>query len=302
MTFIQISSYCFISLLFLLFQVGLCNSDVENNQELLNRVLGGESAENFVVRRMASIWRTSENSKRIFRCSGSILGEKWILTVAHCFFPEGTDGPTAIEPVNEAFAIVAEARFTASTSDSDSGPYFFESVFVHKDYVPRSSNTANDIAIAKLNRTIPISRFSPVRISSLSNKKRLRKRKVSAAGYGSIDSQGTSPDVVMATELMIESFSTCGGGGFLEDDKIVCAVSIGFPDVGITDTCFGDSGGPLFIGDRGTDSFLQIGITSSGPETCAKPGSNGWYTRVSYYYNQIQEALDGDSASWTVFD
>ena len=48
------------------------------------------------------------------------------------------------------------------------------------------------------------------------------------------------------------------------------------------DTCFGDSGGPLFDRtDAGT--FIQVGITSFGPSSgeCASPTHPGVYTEVN---------------------
>jgi secreted trypsin-like serine protease len=56
-----------------------------------------------------------------------------------------------------------------------------------------------------------------------------------------------------------------------------------------TDSCRGDSGGPL-IRDIGSKWFL-FGIVSYGDAVCASSKAAGVYTRVSAYTTWIQQKL-----------
>lgn len=68
-----------------------------------------------------------------------------------------------------------------------------------------------------------------------------------------------------------------------------------------TDTCSGDSGGPIIhIGQfyLPSNNIIPIsyryaaGITSIGPTICATPGTPAVYTRTSYYLNWIENKID----------
>lgn len=55
----------------------------------------------------------------------------------------------------------------------------------------------------------------------------------------------------------------------------------------LTDTCKGDSGGPLLC--RRKDRMILTGIISWGPKQCADAGQPAVYTRVSYFMPWIQK-------------
>jgi hypothetical protein len=73
-------------------------------------------------------------------------------------------------------------------------------------------------------------------------------------------------------------------------DAMMCARREG------KDTCFGDSGGPLFVVDADGDGATQIGIVSKGPALCAVFTMPGVFTRVSAVAEWIL-----DNAARTVF-
>lgn len=50
----------------------------------------------------------------------------------------------------------------------------------------------------------------------------------------------------------------------------------------------GDSGGPLMLQVKGR--WVQIGVVSFGNK-CGEPGYPGVYTRVTHYFNWLQENL-----------
>jgi trypsin len=86
-------------------------------------------------------------------------------------------------------------------------------------------------------------------------------------------------DDLQAAQVPIMADSTCGSGsvygGDFDPSTMVCA---GYPGGG-TDSCTGDSGGPLQAPLAG-GGFRLVGITSWG-EGCAQPNAPGVYARVA---------------------
>lgn len=65
-----------------------------------------------------------------------------------------------------------------------------------------------------------------------------------------------------------------------------------------TDTCSGDSGGPIIAmahynlsSHRQLNYYYAVGITSIGPINCATPGMPAVYTRISYYMKWIHDII-----------
>jgi trypsin len=105
---------------------------------------------------------------------------------------------------------------------------------------------------------------------------------VDISGWGctsepNILGQCSTSDVLRAAKVPIVSDSTCATdyGGDFNSDTMVCA---GYPQGG-TDTCNGDSGGPLESPPNG-GGYRLVGVTSWG-FGCAEPNAPGVYTRVA---------------------
>jgi hypothetical protein len=94
-------------------------------------------------------------------------------------------------------------------------------------------------------------------------------------GWGTTEQNVQSPTLLEA-EVPMVSDATCLGvpdlnpGGF-DPASMVCAGG------GSTDTCAGDSGGPLMVPQAG--DFTVVGVTSWGAG-CATPGDPGVYSRL----------------------
>jgi secreted trypsin-like serine protease len=65
-------------------------------------------------------------------------------------------------------------------------------------------------------------------------------------------------------------------------------IAAGLPEGG-RDACQGDSGGPFVVRDGG-GRWLLAGVTSWGIG-CARPGLPGLYTRLSRYWNWIDQHI-----------
>lgn len=66
-----------------------------------------------------------------------------------------------------------------------------------------------------------------------------------------------------------------------------------------TDTCLGDSGGPLFRERLDGSGSVQVAITSFATTfACAQPNTVSWYTRVSKFSGAIMQALENQFSEW----
>lgn len=277
----------------------------ENSGNAVPRILGGVPADEFVTKRMARLVITLKNDFQDFtqpdQCTATIVDRQWLMTAAHCLdsasFTAITNGTT--------HAFVGEADAKLRIGNTAVKPFFAEAMYVHKGYMPSLVDLTDDIALVKLNESIPTNVGVPVSIARSSSMKKLEGQEITAAGYGVVDNSRTPTDTLMETTLVVQGFDTCVErtpnrvAQFLKPEMAVCATSPGFPETGIFDTCKGDSGGPLFAHSHPGNYFLQVGITSFGTtNACAEPGSVAWYTRVSFYYQVIQQALSGNTQAW----
>ena len=58
-----------------------------------------------------------------------------------------------------------------------------------------------------------------------------------------------------------------------------------------SDSCTGDSGGPLIYREYANSPWYQVGIVSYGAKTCARGRFPGFYTKVSEFLPWIQSKL-----------
>ena len=153
---------------------------------------------------------------------------------------------------------------------------------VHDDYaLLPGGGPENDVALLTLSSDAPAG-LDPLRLIE-PGESALWADGVTATVIGWGDTEGTGPtgfpglsDELLEATVPMRSDAYCGDDDVWDTDfraaSMVCAGG------GETDTCGGDSGGPLMVGDG---SFLVLaGITSWGANDCATPDLPGVYTRL----------------------
>jgi len=220
-------------------------------------IVGGEGVGDGRYPFMASL-QTPEGSHF---CGGTVVASRWVLTAAHCV--------VRAEPADQV-VVVGRANLT----DSSSGQRVsVTEVHVHPRH--RSAGT-HDAALLKL--------AQPVSVPTIP---------LAAAADDALEAEGT-PLTVSGWGMTTPIFGYPGRTSRLKRANVravadsrcattnqpdgfdarteMCAEEL------LTDSCYGDSGGPLFYELDGR--LVQVGIVSHGLG-CATPSSPGVYSEIN---------------------
>ncbi|MGF1762049.1 S1 family peptidase [Aliivibrio kagoshimensis] len=270
---------------------------VSNSVKITPYIVNGTATTNSSYPFMARIISTKlyqSEGKLIFICGATIIGNRHLLTAAHC-----------VDNADEYRHLVIGV---GGSSDSD---YFslqrtaVEYVYYPDSYDGRIENGLNDdIAVLKVRKPLPNVNTTLSVLATKSDEivyRDLNSVSTNAPlytmlGYGNTHSGQNSNDNLQHVEVKYVPHQECKSYWITLNSQQICTVGEFNQNNQLKGGgCQGDSGGPLLWKNPNTLALKQIGVLSYLSNLCGDPDviAQSIFTEVSDYRNWITQVING---------
>ncbi|KAI9598216.1 trypsin-like cysteine/serine peptidase domain-containing protein [Syncephalis fuscata] len=230
-------------------------------------------------------------------CTGSIIGDRWILTAAHCV--------VAIKESEKAGKLVMNnpSKYTINIGlNSNANPTLIvpKNVYAHPKYM--WATVRYDVGLLELSQPLKFTdAIQPVKLIK-DESKLSANQMLTAAGWG-IDSKQNFATKLNRVDLLNGSPEFCAktDRNYLQyRDQILCTAYVRGKGI-----CGGDSGGPLLakvansngaVGRKAAEAWLQAGVHSYGINilgrsagVCGEEGNVGFFARTGHFISWISQ-------------
>ena len=234
-----------------------------NRNPPMGRIVGGHPVfiENNIWQ-IAMVRASVAEPTRSQFCGGSIIGDTWVLTAAHCVRNAVVrEDPSRVDVI-------------AGTSQYAIGGERLKVAEIHTHPKYNQSTMDHDFALLRLRN--PVTQGKVIELAKETTQVS-EGTNACVTGWGATFEGGPGSIDLLGAEVPIVSTEICNQPASYGGDVTVTMMCAGKKEGGI-DSCQGDSGGPLTISDGARDTL--IGVVSWG-EGCARRLKYGIYSRVS---------------------
>ncbi|XP_063830280.1 prostasin-like [Ostrinia nubilalis] len=267
--------------------------------------IGGKSAEPGEFPHMGAIGWKAAVGTWIFKCGGSLISDKFVLTAAHC--TKASERDTSVADVVPKIVRLGSNNIADSyANDSVPVTAIIKRIIEHPNY--KAPKKYYDIALMELQNQVQFDNYVQPACLWSGESSPLIGQKATLTGWGVVEtvSRTTAPDLQAAVVDVFESElcdkllkPSCNRHWCGMQDHQLCAGKL----AGGVDACQGDSGGPLpQIIERPLQikiplpptttgrMYYIVGVTSFGIG-CALPNLPGIYTRVSSFIDWVEDIV-----------
>ena len=247
----------------------------------LSKIIGGEPAD----QPQAWGWIASLRRNGLHACGASLISPWFVITAAHC-----------VQDIESLSSLTL--HFGIMDLSNQGQIRNVTKMFVHPSF--DRTLFINDLALLRLHRPLPVinANVSSICLPKVSDIDQTTTEYPPAGenligiGWGTTDGDVRMPSPILrqVTVQAIGRTQTACVNSINDDVFQFCA---GTAD-GSKDTCYGDSGGPLMMFQRGR--WILAGVTSYG-SNCGVFGFAGVYTRVANYQSYIRAIINDDSSA-----
>jgi len=234
------------------------------------RIVGGTP-----VDIIAYSWQVAleiQQGQSAYLCGGSIIGETWVLTAAHCVAP---------------FRQSTVVRAKAGANDYAAGGSWVRALEVHVHPAYDETTHENDLALLRFaaplaGHVVPL---APANYHIAPG------TMLQVTGWGTTSEDGDTSNRLLMAELPYVANETCNQPASY-NGSIAASMMCAGRSAGGADSCQGDSGGPLVVG-KPENTPVLVGVVSFG-EGCARRLKYGVYARVSAFRTWISSVMSAD--------